>query len=70
MDACRSIDRHIGEYLTKNGYSKQKLADELSMTTNTLRWKRQGRNEWTWSEVEKLASLLDVSLDDLVGKGA
>ena len=70
MNACKSIDRHIAEYLKKNGYTQQVLADELSMSTNTLRWKRRGDTDWTWTEVQKLGELLDMSIDELTGKSA
>lgn len=60
-----SIDRAIGYYMTDNKLTREQMSDLMGMSTNTLRWKREGKNEWTLSEILKLSEIIGKSPDEL-----
>lgn len=62
-----TIDRVISYYMADNKLTREQMADLMDMSTNTLRWKREGKNEWCLSEVIKLAELTGKSIDELTG---
>lgn len=62
-----TIDRAIGHYMADNKLTREQMAERMSMSTNTLRWKREGKNEWYLSEVIELSELLEKSIDELTG---
>lgn len=66
MDAYESIDRAIESFLKENGMTQQEFADRLGTNTNSLRWKRHGKNDWKFSEVLKVAEIIGVDADDLI----
>ena len=65
----QSIDAHISAFLAESGKSVAWLANYLEITPNTLRNKREGRNDWRLSEVVKLSELFCKSLTDLAYHG-
>ena len=62
-----AIDRSIALYMFDNKLTREQMAAQLDMSANTLRWKREGKNEWLLSEVMKLSELTHKSLDELTG---
>lgn len=62
-----AIDRSIALYMFDNKLTREQMAAKLDMSANTLRWKREGKNEWLLSEVMKLSELTHKSLDELTG---
>lgn len=67
QQAVNFIDRAITEYLSEQGITRGQLAETLGMSTNTLRWKRQGKYEWTWGEILALSEIVGKSPDELAG---
>lgn len=64
------IDEAIAAYLRRTGKTQAELAEELSMSENTLSWKRRGIREFKFSEVMKIADITGYSLDEMVPKEA
>jgi len=60
-----SIDRAIGYYMADNKLTREQMSELMGMSTNTLRWKREGKNEWTLSEILKLSEIIGKSPDEL-----
>lgn len=67
QQATKSISAAIAAYMDEHGLTREQMAKELGMSANTLRWKREGKTDWTWSEILRLSSLLDISPDELAG---
>jgi len=67
MNACKEIDRHIAEYMEREGVSVQEMADTLGITTNTFRWRRSGRYEWRFDELKKISEMTGLTLNELTG---
>lgn len=63
----QSIDRAIGYYMADNKLTREQMAELIGISTNTLRWKREGKNEWLLSEILKLSEITGKSPDDLTG---
>ena len=63
----QSIDRAIGYYMTDNKLTREQMAELIGISTNTLRWKREGKNEWLLSEILKLSEITGKSPDELTG---
>ena len=63
----QSIDRAIGYYMVDEKLTQEAMANRLGMTANTLRSKRKGENDWTWSEVLRIAELVGKTPDVLAG---
>ena len=59
------INEKIGAWLLIDGNTKQKLADELNISTVTLNKKLSGETEWLWPQVCIIADLTGCSLSDL-----
>lgn len=68
VKAAESIDQHISKFMTEQKLGVGEMAGLLGMTPNSLRWKRQGKQDWKWSEVLKLADLFGMSVDQLIGR--
>ena len=64
-EVIRAIDCAISHYIADKKITRDQMAELLGMSANTLRWKREGKNEWLLSEVLKLSDLMGVSLDEL-----
>lgn len=63
-----AIDRAIGYYMVDEHIGVGDMAARLGMTANTLRWKRQGKQDWKWSEVLRLSQLIGKSIDEIIGR--
>ena len=63
----KHIDNAIAVYLNETQTTREKLADYLGISTASLLNKRKGKNEWLWSEILALSSLLDKTPDELAG---
>lgn len=50
--------------LKSKGYNREKLAEELKLSGNSVGRKYTGKIPWTWPEVCKVCSVLDISLND------
>ena len=61
------IDKAIGYYMVDEKLTQESMAKRLNMTANTLRWKREGKNDWSWSEILSLSELLGKTPDELAG---
>lgn len=62
-----TIDRAISYYMADNKLTREDMAKRMGMSPNTLRWKREGKNEWLLSEIVKLSRLTGKSVDELTG---
>ena len=62
-----SIDREIGHFMVDKKITQTQMAKLHGITTNTLRAKREGRSDWSWSEILKLCNLLETTPDKLAG---
>lgn len=62
-----AINRAIGYYMADENLTREQMAEKLGMSPNTLRWKREGKNEWLLSELVKLSKLTGKSPDELTG---
>lgn len=62
-----SIDAAISRFITEKNITKQAFADMLGITTNTLRWKREGSKDWRWSEVLLVSEITGATLEELAG---
>ena len=67
VSTVESIDKAIAHYMVDEALTQEGMAKLLSMTTNTLRWKREGKSDWTWSEILTLADLIGKTPDQLAG---
>ena len=61
------IDREISAYMEQKDLSQTEMAYLLNMTTNTLRSKRRGDSEWTWSELNTMCELFGMTPNQLTG---
>lgn len=69
-NTVEAIDTAISEYMAANDCGNTQMAALMKMTTNTLRSKRNGSSDWSWSEILKLADLTGKSPDQLAGLSA
>ena len=66
-NTAASIDLAIGYFMAEQKITRGQMAELMNMSTNTLRSKRSGANDWTLSELFRLADLTGKSLDELAG---
>ena len=66
-DTLPSIDKAISRFMSDNKMTCEQMAKLLSISTNTLRWKRKGIKKWTWDEILILSEHLGKSPDELAG---
>lgn len=66
-NAAASIDLAIGYFMAEQKINREQMAQLMGMSTNTLRWKREGKNDWTLSEVLHLADITGKSPSELTG---
>lgn len=66
-DTLSSIDRHIGYFMVEQKITCEQMANLLDMSTNTLRWKREGKSKWLWDEILRLSDITGKSPDVLAG---
>lgn len=60
----RSAKDLVSEYLSKSGRTKASLSSELGFDYNTLRNKLDGKTQFTFSEIVKLADILECSTEE------
>ena len=61
------IDKAIGYFMVDEKLTQESMSKRLNMTANTLRWKREGKNDWSWSEILTLCEILGKTPDELAG---
>lgn len=66
-NTAASIDLAIGYFMAEQKINRGQMAQMMGMSANTLRSKREGVNDWTLSELFRLADLTGKSLDELAG---
>ena len=67
QEVVKHIDREIMLYMEQKDLSQTEMASLLDMTTNTLRSKRRGDNDWTWSELMRMCELFEETPNELTG---
>ena len=60
-----SIDCAIADYINAKGITRETMAQMMNMSSNSLRWKREGKYDWSWSEIIKLSKLIGCTIDEL-----
>lgn len=50
--------------LKSKGYNREKLAEELKLSGNSVGRKYTGKIPWTWPEVCKVCATLGITLDE------
>ena len=63
----KNIDNAIAVFLNETQTTREELAKALGISTASLLNKRKGKNEWLWSEILTLSSLLSKTPDELAG---
>ena len=58
---------NIKAEMGRNNLTIKKLAAKIGISPNSLSFKLNGKREFTLSEMEAIANILDCSLDYLVG---
>lgn len=66
-DSVRAIDDAIGHFMVDQKINREQMANLMDMSPNTLRGKREGKTDWTWSEILHLCDLLGTTPDELTG---
>ena len=62
-----SIDLAISYFMAEQKINREQMAGLMGISPNTLRWKREGKTDWTWSEILQLSELTGKSPDTLAG---
>ena len=62
-----AIDSAIGDYMKEQKLSQTQLAAKLDMSANSLRNKRTGQTDWSWSEILTLSNIMGKTPDELSG---
>ena len=57
-------NRAFKALLKSKGYNREKLAEELKLSGNSVGKKYTGKVPWTWPEVCKVCSALGITLDE------
>lgn len=70
VDYHVQIDNAITLYLRRNSMTQAQMAEQLGMSENTLRWKRQGKNEFTLSELLTVSEMCGLTPDEMLGMRA
>lgn len=65
--AVKAIDLAIGYFMVEQKLTREQMAELLGISTNTLRWKREGKTDWSWSEILRLSDITGKSPDELAG---
>lgn len=64
-DVEKIIDGRIAGWCKTNSTTAEQLAERLNITSTTLSYKRNGKTEWTLSELRQLAEILNMTLNEL-----
>lgn len=67
QQVLNAIDLAIRYYMAEQEITREQMAKLMGMTANTLRWKREGKTDWTLSEILRLSDLTGKSIDELAG---
>ena len=65
--SIKSIDLAIGYFMVEQKINRGQMAEMLGMSANSLRWKREGKYDWTWSEILRLSDITGKSPNELAG---
>ncbi len=57
-------NRAFKALLKSKGYNREKLAEELKLSGNSVGKKYTGKVPWTWPEVCKVCAALGITLDE------
>lgn len=57
-------NRAFKALLKSKGYNREKLAEELKLSGNSVGRKYTGKIPWTWPEVCKVCAALGITLDE------
>lgn len=60
-----NFQKLLQAYIDWNGLTYEEVAEQLGISSRSFRYKRYGQRQFTFSEAHALASMLDVSLDEL-----
>ena len=66
-DTVKAIDLAIGHFMVDQKINREQMANLMDMSSNTLRWKREGKYDWSWSEILHLCDLLGTTPNELTG---
>jgi predicted XRE-type DNA-binding protein len=61
------LKRNIEIYMTIKGVKQPEIAENLSITSVSFSLKKNGFNDFTFTEFKRMAKFLNVSLDVLAG---
>ena len=61
------INEKLGAWLLKEGRTREKLADEIGLSRQTLSERLNGNIKWRWDEVIEISRITNTSLDELAG---
>lgn len=64
------INEKVGAWLLGEGNTRERLAEELGISRQSLAARLNGSAKWNWEEVVDLAELVGASLDELAGMEA
>ena len=70
QQTIKAVDLAIGYYMVEQRITREQMASLMGMSANTLRWKREGKTDWSWSEILRLSDITGKSLDELAGMSA
>lgn len=67
QQAVKSISVAIAAFMEEQKITREQMANMLGMSANSLRWKREGKKDWSWSEILALSDLTGKTPDELAG---
>lgn len=67
QQVLNAIDLAISYYMAEQKITREQMAQLMGMSANTLRWKREGKTDWTLSEVLRISDLTGKTIDELAG---
>ena len=67
-DSVQTIDMAISHFMVDQKINREQMAKLMNMAPNTLRWKREGKTDWSWSEILRICDLLGTTPNELTGR--
>ena len=67
-DSVQAIDMAISHFMVDQKINREQMAKLMNMAPNTLRWKREGKTDWSWSEILHICDLLGTTPNELTGR--